>query len=310
MIERISQGATKMKRVMIGSMMIVAMSLASGLAGDEPKPLPKTPVEPPSETAKVSPLELKMVRWGSSSSGMLQSSMEKLLGDQLKITYKPSGVWFRADWMSKDIEAGETEKYEKIIEKARTFSKKAGTYDYGMIQINGAILSSADSEKHVIRILDDMCEMIKSSGATPLIFEHWTSRSSEKMRHYCFHAARKHGAKVAFCGSASAEVIAEKGKKYIGAGDGHTNSRGLYLWSCCMYATLTGKSPIGLPVPVGKAPVAIPVPTDDDAKKRNAEEKNNPVGVVVVTKEDAEYLQRKAWEAHQKYTKLLEDGTK
>lgn len=299
-----------MKRVMIGFMMIVAMSLANRLAGDECKSLPKTPAEQPAEKAKAPPLELTMVRWGSSSSGMLQSSLDKLLGDQIKITYKQSGVWFRADWLSKDIEAGETEKYKKTIEKAERFSKLAGKYDYGLVQINGQILTNPETEKHVSRILDDMCGIIKRSGAQPLIFEHWTKGDAAKVRRYCDDAARRHGGKVAYCGSAAAEVLAEKGKGYLGDPGGHANPRGLYLWTCCMYATLTGKSPIGLPAPDGKAPVAIPVPSDPEAKQRNAKENNGPWKNIVVTKEEVEYFQRKAWEVHQKYAKHLEETPK
>lgn len=59
--------------------------------------------------------------------------------------------------MSTEIEAGETAKYDKKIEKVERFSKRAGKYDYG----------AGD-------------------------------------------AALKHGAKAAYCGSASADVLAEK----------------------------------------------------------------------------------------------------
>lgn len=264
----------------------------------------------PSAKSKEPPKSLTMVRWGSSSSGMLEKSMDRLLGDRLKITYKPSGVWFRADWLSKDIESGKTDEYEKFLERTGGFSQKAGKYDYGLVQINGYILSSPATEKHVDRILDDMCNIIKKAGATPLIFEHWTNGDQAKVRLHALYAAQTHGAKVAFCGSASAEVIAEKGKKYIGGGGGHTNSRGLYLWTCCMYATLTGNSPIGLPVPLGKAAVGIPAPKPQEAKGRDPDQGGGPEEVVEVTKDDAAYLQRKAWEAHQKYSKLLEKQAK
>jgi hypothetical protein len=69
-----------------------------------------------------------------------------------------------------------------------------------------------------------------------------------------------------------------------------------------MYAAVMDKSPVGLPLPDAKAPVGIDAPEakEDRGEKIEAEE------VVEVTKEDAEYLQKKAWDVYQKCKKLIE----
>jgi hypothetical protein len=147
----------------------------------------------------------------------------------------------------------------------------------------------SDSEKHVANILDDICVAIKKSGATPVLFEHW-STNPEKMRAYCVEAARKHQAKVAFCGSSVAEVRAETGDKYFETGfarSGHINDYGNYLWTCCLHACLTGKSPIGL-----------------------AEPKRKHDKGVNISKQDVLYFQKKAWECQQRFNKLLEESKK
>jgi hypothetical protein len=252
------------------------------------------------------PAEVRLVWWGSSSTGKLFAYMQRTLPDQLRMHRAPSSVWVRIDHISKDIEAGETAKYEGVL-RAIEKDINRSRYDFGVLQVSGGVLWSERSTKHAARIVDDILALIESSGAQPVIFEHWTSRDPNRMRQVYLEAARKHRARVGFCGSASAEVIGERGKRYIGAGEGHTNARGLYLWSCCMYAALTGKSPVGLPLPPARIEMESSPqgPADEEPQEKPAKRRGKSTKPIVLTEEDAVYLQNKAWAVQQRYEKLL-----
>ncbi len=251
--------------------------------------------------------------FGSSSTGMTKRALERATGDRLAMAYGKTGVWFRADWLSKSIEAGEEDKYKQTMAEIKDYAHRK-KYDVAIFQMSGGILWSPSSEKHIVRVLDDMCEAVKAKDRTIIVFEHWTSRSPGKMRKYAAGAARKLGGKVAFCGSALAEVAAEKGggkkgARYVGGLEGHTGPRGLYIASCVLYAAITGKSPVGLPHPKPKVGKKPKLPKDESTAVPG-----NPKSKPVISKHDHEftkeellYLQTKAWEVQQKYSKLLEE---
>lgn len=264
------------------------------------------------------PSEPVVIWLGSSSSGMLKAYMGRITGERLKPVYKKVNLWFRADWISNDIESGQKDKFEAMMATAREAFTKAGKVDFGILQLSGGIISrSPATEKNVPQVLDAMCELIREAGAQPVIFEHWTARDQPKVRAYAIEAARRNGARVAFCGSAFHEVAADKGgvkegSKYLGSLSMHTGPRGLYLATCCMYATLTGLSPVGLPLPDPKAgAVEIPKPGagqlggDGPATPEAEPAASSGAQDTVITAQDAEYLQKKAWEVQQKYSAWL-----
>ena len=267
--------------------------------------------------------ETPVIIWmGSSSSGMVKNYMPRVLADRLQPVYKPSNVWFRADWISKDIEAGNQDKLAAIATKTQEAFRKAGKVDFGILQLSGGIISRApDTDKHVPQILDVMCQAIRDSGAQPVIFEHWTSRDQPKLREYAIEAARRNGARVAFCGSALHAVAADKGggkegARYVGGLDEHTGPRGLYIATCCMYATLTGRSPVGLPAPAPNAKkVEIPKPqpgqlggdgpaTPEPDEPAAAPGKPRPPEEEI-TPEEAIYLQEHAWKVQREYAAAI-----
>ncbi len=267
--------------------------------------------EPKKDQGPKAPPKFRITWWGSSSTGMLKRGIQNVLldNDIIKIDYGKGGTGLRVDYLSKAIEAGDEKGLESFLGFVRRRAKHKD--DFVIFQLSGGIFWTPESEKHVPRILDEICTAITKGGAKPLIFAHWTSRKPGKMREYAITAARKHKGRVAFCSSAAAEVIAEKGKNYIGKGEGHAWPKGIYLWTCCMYATLTGKSPIGLPAPKGALVDEAALPEDESSKvKGNPKETKASSAKDKFTKADLLYLQTKAWDVYQKYNQLLEAPAK
>jgi len=272
-----------------------------------------TAAEPEPEPAgEIEVREIEAIWWGSSSTGMTKRALERATSDRLKMKYGKGGAWFRADWLSKSIGAGEEEKYKATMARIKDYAHRK-KYELALFQMSGGILWSPESEANIEQVLDDMFEAIKAEGRTIIIFEHWTSRSPEKMRRYAIGAARKHGGKVAFCGSALAEVAEEKGggkqgARYVGGLEGHTGPKGLYIASCVLYAAITGKSPVGLPPPKPKVGKKPKLPKDESAAVPGNPQKPKPgKHDDTFTAEELLYLQTKAWEVQQRYSKLLEE---
>jgi hypothetical protein len=132
--------------------------------------------------------------------------------------------------------------------------------------------------------------MIRSAGARPLLFEHWSADAS-RVRAYCLAAARKHGGKVVLAGSAAEEVCSRDGFRYV-SGDAMGGSLAGYLAACSLYATLTGRSPEGLPPP------EVPFGTEVRPEKKSA---------IRFSPEDVRRIQHGVWATNRKYCLPLEE---
>jgi len=261
--------------------------------------------EAPPEEA---PPEIDVIWWGSSSTGMLKRGITRVLDANgiLKVNYGKHGTRLRVDHVSQALEKGDKKLYENTLSRMRMYAKKK-KYDFGIFQLSGGIFWHPESGTHAEKIVDEICVAIKESGTTPVIFTHWSRREPDRMREIAIAAARKHGGRVAFTNSAAAEVMAEKGDDYIGKGEGHAWPKGIYLWTCCMYASLTGKSPVGLPAPKGALVDESGLPVDESSQvKGNPKEAKATSAKDKFTRADLLYLQTKAWEIYQKYNPLIE----
>lgn len=223
---------------------------------------------------------------GSGSTSSLMASAESLFesGGSIRPRQEMCGQFFRIDHVSKWKEAGETARVEKLMASLKR-AIAAKQHDYIGVQVSGAIFREPAGEKHVAALLDEVCGLIAASGTRPLLFEHW-STNPEKMRQYCLEAARRHRGRVVLRGSAGDEARAADGRKYFAEG-GEASPLGHYLGACCLYATLTGRSPEGLPLP--KALLGTEV--------RLGPGKRRPI-----TREDVQRMQRAAWETYKKYS--------
>jgi len=186
----------------------------------------------------------------------------------------------------------------KELKRAQTadfiFSKiKEAKADIVVLQISGGIFAQKEALDKVPSVIDDFCETIKSSGAIPVLFEHWSS-NPEVMREICIDAANRNNAVVAFCGSSSAEVTREKGLDYILnqvlRDKGHVGERGNYLWACSFYSALTGRSPVGIPVKT--------IERRSKVKQKNEQ--------YTLSDEEADFLQKVAWNNYIKWKQKLE----
>ena len=83
-------------------------------------------------------------------------------------------------------------------------------------------------------------------------------------------------------------------------GGGHANHLGNYLQSCSVYAALTGKSPVGLPADLAPKKGLL-----EECGCDGSEYKKNNAHMHKLSKEEIDFLQKKAWEAHQAGSNLL-----
>lgn len=125
---------------------------------------------------------------------------------------------------------------------------------------------------------------IKPRGAELLFYMTWARKATpEKQPIYTENyrkAAKECGGKVVPVGEAWKAVREQKPDIGLFASDGsHPSAAGSYLAACVFFATITGKSPVGLP---GKF-----TNTDDEGKVLSKELKA----------EDALFLQQAAWDA-------------
>lgn len=230
----------------------------------------------------------------SSSAPRLFNCVQKMLNTnpRVNVACRKSQGYARVDYIAQNRMG------MKELKRAQTadfiFSKiKEAKADIVVLQISGGIFAQKEVLDKVPSVIDDFCETIKSSGAIPVLFEHWSS-NSEVMREICIDAANRNNAVVAFCGSSSAEVTREKGLDYILnqvlRDKGHVGERGNYLWACSFYSALTGRSPVGIPVKT--------IERRSKVKQKNEQ--------YTLSDEEADFLQKVAWNNYIKWKQKLE----
>ena len=136
----------------------------------------------------------------------------------------------------------------------------------------------------------ELVARIRAQGAEPVLYMTWAKQPFPAQSETLSRAYRSIGAElgvpVAAVGEAWAEVLRARPGFALHISDGsHPNPAGSYLAACVIYATLTGRSPVGAPREIAGAPwdMAGPVAA------------SQPTVLVSLTAADAEFLQRIAW---------------
>jgi len=286
------------KRIGMGRLVLAGLVLIVGAAVQAADPAP----EAEAESARKQDKPLRILCLGSSSTGKLRGMLTrdwKLFGED-GLHWKGGDFYFCIPHMCKWLEAGDEKRYQEDIAKCKANAHREGEeYDVVFFQILGSVAARKGADKHVPRILDDVCETLKKEGRRIVIWHQgWSPRLEKPLLKWTLEAARRNGVEVAFGGAATQAVYEDKGANkaahdYLNArtleGRGKIGwRRGDYVTSCAVYAALTGKSCVGLPHPKPKL--------GDDGKPLDP----------TVTEEDILYMQKMAWESQQKYSKLLE----
>ena len=136
-----------------------------------------------------------------------------------------------------------------------------------------------------------MAEMVADIGAQMVLYMTWAKEAfpaqTPALANAYVEAGLRHDAEVAPVGLAWARVRAERPDIVLFHPDGsHPSPAGTYLNACVFYAQLTGESPVGAPAELHgvemRTPGVIVAP--------------EPVPLVRLTPETADYLQRVAWD--------------
>jgi hypothetical protein len=136
----------------------------------------------------------------------------------------------------------------------------------------------------------ELVERIRAEGAKPAHYMTWAKQAFPAQSEKLSRAYRSIGAElnvpVAGVGEAWAEVLRARPDFNLHLSDGsHPSPAGSYLAACVIYATVTGRSPIGAPREITGAPWNVAGPV----------ESSQPTILVSLTPADAEFLQRIAW---------------
>jgi len=136
----------------------------------------------------------------------------------------------------------------------------------------------------------ELVTMIRAQGAAPVLYMTWAKQAFPAQTGTLSRAYRAIGAElnvpVAAVGEAWAEVLRARPDFNLYISDGsHPNPAGSYLAACVIYATLTGRSPVGAPREISGTPWNVAGPV----------ESAQPTILVSLTAADAEFLQRIAW---------------
>ena len=136
-----------------------------------------------------------------------------------------------------------------------------------------------------------VAEMVADIGAQMVLYMTWAKEAfpaqTPALANAYVEAGLRHDAEVAPVGLAWARVRAERPDIVLFHPDGsHPSPAGTYLNACVFYAQLTGESPVGAPAELHgvemRTPGVIVAP--------------EPVPLVRLTPETADYLQRVAWD--------------
>lgn len=133
--------------------------------------------------------------------------------------------------------------------------------------------------------------MAEEVGAEPLLYMTWAKEvfpgQTEALASAYEALGASHDAGVAPAGRAWARVRNERPDLQLFHPDGsHTSAMGTYLVACVMYATITGRSPVGAATRLGGLPMQTPGVVVSDEE----------VTLVELDTATAEYLQNVAWD--------------
>ena len=165
------------------------------------------------------------------------------------------GGFFRVDFIARDGNY-ESVGFGKIL---------ADKYDFVVLQVSSGVLLDPPVIKQAHSVIRRICDVISESGAVPVLYEHFVpdklvenrdfsakqdlSGKQDLVTELCVQAAAENKARLAPCGAVWKVAASKKGEDYLRArsipGDFHANLRGNYLLACCVYAALTGDSPVG-----------------------------------------------------------------
>jgi hypothetical protein len=124
--------------------------------------------------------------------------------------------------------------------------------DWDFVVLQDNINRPFDHPELMTKAIKDFDELIKKRKAITLLFGLWARKDSiekqPKVNAAYFEAAKKLGAEVAPVGPAwtlgAKEVRTEK---FYSDDGSHVGPAGIYTAACVFYATIAGKSPVGLP---------------------------------------------------------------
>ncbi len=125
-----------------------------------------------------------------------------------------------------------------------------GQWDYVVLQNHS--LSSIEHPDEFVEYGKKFIELVKQSGATPVLYATWARKHNPLMREHITEAyrnlGRETGTPVVFAGEAWEEVRILRPELDLYFPDGtHPSPAGSYLNACLFYSFFTGKPAIGLP---------------------------------------------------------------
>jgi hypothetical protein len=171
--------------------------------------------------------------------------------------------------------------------------KEDGPWDYVVLQEQSLMsLENPAAMREYSRLFD---KEIKKAGAKTILFVPWAHREKPEQEASIVAAyqslARDLGATLAPIGTAWQNAPTDDAglTLYRADADSHPNARGSYLAACVLYATLYGKSPVGVSAEITDRGMAR---HEFEPLTLNIKEEPFNLGLT-----DARFLQQTAWRA-------------
>jgi len=196
-------------------------------------------------------------------------------------------------------------------------------YDYVVLQIPAEFIAGPEGDEHD-RSLDVYCQAIRAAGGEPIFYEMGWGRDekAELGRGKILAAAQRNDiVRYAPCSSAWARVRRECPDLELQnpPDTAHPGTLGAYLNLCCFYAAVTGRSPALVPRQLKIWPhLSDQEKTEFNARAKQVEFDEYDRALsgwmkkflvaarpIEIEPETATYLQRVAWEEHQRFQKEL-----
>jgi hypothetical protein len=185
----------------------------------------------------------------------------------------------------------------------RVFDERTaqGGWDRVVLQEQSTLGSTPDPETGTLGSAEgfhaaarELVKQIDARHANAVLYMTWAKKAFPAQTETLSRAYRsigtELGAQVAPAGEAWAEVRRARPEFDLFISDGsHPNPAGSYLNACVIYATLTGRSPVGAPREIMGTPWSIEGPVAS----------SQPTILVSLSAADAEFLQRIAWKVVQ-----------